>query len=229
MERIKSVSETSLAKLVLIVFAAIGAGMLFVGRLSGPVFSSGPKTQAVTAAPPKGMEVATISGGCFWAMEERFKSLKGVTSALPGYAGGKTPNPSYEEVCSGNTGYAESVNIVFDPKVLSYHDLLDIFMHVHNPTTPNQQGNDSGTQYRSVIFYRTPEQKATAMQVIDEIKNARVWRDPIVTQVVPYTNFYRAEDYHIGYCEKNTDNGYCQYVVGPEVQKFRQEYKARLK
>ncbi|HEY3331730.1 MAG TPA: peptide-methionine (S)-S-oxide reductase MsrA [Capsulimonadaceae bacterium] len=201
-----------------------------VGRSLVPQASgASTRSTAVADTVPAGLETATIAGGCFWAMEERFKMLKGVVSAVPGYSGGKSASPSYEEVCAGTTGHAESVQIVFDPKVISYHDLLDIFMHVHDPTTPNRQGNDSGTQYRSAIFFRNAQQKATAEKVIGEIRTARVWPGAIVTQLTPYTKFYRAEDYHIDYCPNHADNGYCQNVVNPEVDHFKSMYKDWLK
>lgn len=185
-------------------------------------------TGAASAA-PQGREVAVLAGGCFWAMEARFKLLKGVSSVTPGYAGGRTPNPTYEQVCSDTTGYAEAVQIVFDPSVLPYRQLVDIFMHVHDPTTRDRQGNDVGNSYRSAIFYRGASQKAAALDVIRQIEAAHVWPAPIVTEVVPYTNFYRAESYHVDYFARHPENPYCQYVVAPEVSRFRERYRALLK
>jgi len=179
--------------------------------------------------PPAGRDIATIAGGCFWAMEARFKLLKGVDSVTPGYAGGRTSNPTYEQVCTETTGYAEAVQIVFDPKVLTYHDLIDIFMHVHDPTTLDRQGPDMGISYRSAIFYRNNQQKAVAQQVIREIEAKHVWPAPIVTEVTPFTSFYRAEEYHMDYFAHHPENSYCNYVVAPEVAKFRQRYHALLK
>lgn len=181
------------------------------------------------ASVPKGREVATLAGGCFWAMEARFKLLKGVDSVTPGYSGGTTLHPTYEQVCSETTGHAESVQIVFDPKVLSYHDLLDIFMHVHNPTTKDRQGNDVGSSYRSVIFYQGDAQKAVAQQVLREIANANIWPDKIVTELVPFAFFAPAEAYHDNYYALHPENQYCRFVVGPEVDSFIRRYRDRLK
>ncbi|MDR3710102.1 MAG: peptide-methionine (S)-S-oxide reductase MsrA [Capsulimonadaceae bacterium] len=179
--------------------------------------------------PPPGREIATLAGGCFWAMEARFKLLKGVDSVTPGYAGGRIPKPTYEQVCSESTGYAETVQIVFDPKVVSYHDLVDIFMRAHNPTTKDRQGNDVGSSYRSVIFYQDARQKAIAEGVIHEIEKARVWSGAIVTEISPLTAFYPAEAYHDDYYARHPENTYCRFVVGPEVDKFRRDNRARLK
>jgi len=175
------------------------------------------------------MEQATLGGGCFWCLEPIYDALKGVTDVVSGYAGGNVPQPSYEQVCSGRTGHAEVVQITFDPAVISYRELLEVFFTVHDPTTLNRQGADVGTQYRSVIFYHSPEQQATAEQVIGEITRAGVWPDPIVTQVVPFETFYPAEDYHQQYFERNPFQGYCRIVIEPKVAKFRQKYLERLK
>jgi peptide-methionine (S)-S-oxide reductase len=181
------------------------------------------------AQPATGMEVATFGAGCFWSVEAMFKQLKGVTSAEPGYAGGKQANPSYEEVCSGNTGHAEAVNIIFDPKVISYRDLAEIFLTVHDPTTLNRQGADEGTQYRSAIFYRSEAQKRDAEEIIKKVTAARLWNDPIVTQVAPYKQFYRAEDYHLNYYERHPKQPYCVNVITPKIEKFRAKFKDKLK
>jgi len=178
---------------------------------------------------PAGDEIATFSGGCFWAMQAMFSRLKGVDNVEAGYAGGHAPHPTYEEVCTETTGYAETVQIAFDPKVISYRDLVTIFFHVHNPTTPNQQGDDVGTSYRSIIFYHDAAQKATDDSVIAQVTKDRLWSDPIVTEVVPYASFYKAEQYHQDYFAHNPDTGYCRFVVAPKVAKFREEYKDRLK
>jgi peptide-methionine (S)-S-oxide reductase len=174
-------------------------------------------------------EIATLAGGCFWCIEEVFKELKGVDTVVSGYSGGQRPNPSYEQVCTGVTGHAESVQIVFDPKVISFKDLLHVFFTVHDPTTLNRQGADAGTQYRSAIFYHSPEQKATAEEVIREIDSAKVWSDPIVTEVTKFTEFYPAEDYHQNYYERNPEQGYCRIVIAPKVAKFRAKYIGMLK
>lgn len=175
------------------------------------------------------MEQATFGGGCFWCLEPIYDALKGVTDVVSGYAGGDVPSPSYEQVCTGRTGHAEVVQITFDPAVISYRDLLEVFFTVHDPTTLDRQGADVGTQYRSVIFYRSPEQRATAEEVIAEVARQGWWSDPLVTQLVPYETFYPAEDYHQQYFERNPFQGYCRVVIAPKVAKFRQTYLERLK
>ncbi len=172
-------------------------------------------------------EIATLGGGCFWCLEAVFDELQGVKSVESGYAGGRRENPTYEQVCSGATGHAEVVRVIFDPDVISYHDLLEVFFTIHDPTTMNRQGNDVGTQYRSVVFYHSPEQEATARQVIREI--APIWSDPIVTQVEPAPEFYVAERYHQEYFQNNSRQPYCQVVVEPKVQKFRSKFASRRK
>jgi len=174
------------------------------------------------------MTVATIAGGCFWCTEAVFNELSGVTSVESGYIGGEIVDPSYEAVCSGRTGHAEAVRITFDPDVISYADLLDIFFHTHNPTTLNRQGADTGTQYRSAIFPASDEQRAAAEAAIS--RNQQVWDDPIVTSIEPDSTWYPAEPYHQRYFERNgTANGYCAAVVAPKLAKFRKGYAARLK
>ncbi len=173
-------------------------------------------------------EIATFAGGCFWCTEAVFNELRGVESVVSGYIGGETVNPSYEQVCSGRTGHAEAIRIAFDPDVIPYADLLDIFFHTHNPTTLNRQGADSGTQYRSAIFPASPEQRAAAEAAI--ARNQAVWDDPIVTSIEPDSTWYPAEAYHQRYFERNgTANGYCAAVVAPKLAKFRKGYAARLK
>jgi peptide-methionine (S)-S-oxide reductase len=173
-------------------------------------------------------EVATLGAGCFWCVDTLFRELRGVTSVVSGYAGGTRPNPSYEQVCTGATGHAEVVQITFDPQQISYHDLLEVFFSVHDPTTLNRQGADVGTQYRSVIFAHTPEQRATAEQTIAEIDALKIWDDPIVTQVVDAAPFYAAEAYHQNYYTNNPNQGYCRVVIAPKVAKFRSQQLARL-
>ena len=177
----------------------------------------------------KQVEVATLAGGCFWCLEAVFDELKGVESVESGYSGGQTRNPSYAQVCDGDTGHAEVVQVTFDPQLLSYKDLLTIFFTIHDPTTLNRQGNDVGTQYRSAIFYHTLEQKTVSEEVIREISSARLWDNPIVTEVVPFEVFYIAEDYHQEYFKKNPFQGYCRAVIAPKVTKFRHKYAERLK
>jgi len=174
-------------------------------------------------------ETATLAGGCFWCIEAVLEPLEGVDSVVSGYMGGRHPNPSYEAVCTGVTGHAEAVQVTFDPAVLSYADLLELFFAFHDPTTLNRQGPDAGTQYRSAIFFHTPEQKLVAEQVIARLNGEKVFRDPIVTEVTPATTFYPAEDYHQGYYRRNPTQGYCQAMIGPKVAKLRAKYASRLK
>ena len=173
--------------------------------------------------------VATLAGGCFWCLEAVYDELKGVESVESGYSGGQVPNPSYEDVCDGDTGHAEVVQIHFDPSVISYADLLHVFFTIHDPTTLNRQGNDVGTQYRSAIFYHNEEQKRTAEEVIREIEAEKVWNAPIVTEVKPFDQFYMAEKYHQEYFKNNPFQGYCRVVIAPKVTKFRQKFVDRLK
>lgn len=174
-------------------------------------------------------EVATLGGGCFWCLDAVFRQLKGVAKVESGYAGGLLSNPSYHDVCSGMTGHAEVVQITFDPSEISYRDLLGVFFTIHDPTTPNRQGADVGTQYRSAIFYHSPAQRGTAEQVIDELHRNRVWDAPIVTEVKAFTAFYPAERYHQDYYESNPEQPYCRIVIDPKVAKFRKAYLDRLK
>ena len=174
-------------------------------------------------------QTAVLGGGCFWCLEAVFDKLRGVQSVESGYAGGRAVNPSYEDVCNGDTGHAEVVRIVFDPAALSFRDLLRVFFAIHDPTTKDRQGNDVGTQYRSVIFCQTPEQRADAEAVIAELAGAKLWADPIVTEVAGAETFYPAEGYHQEYFERNPRQAYCQFVVAPKVAKFRKEFVDRLK
>jgi peptide-methionine (S)-S-oxide reductase len=174
-------------------------------------------------------KVATLAGGCFWCLEAVFDQLRGVEDVVSGYSGGRRPNPSYEQVCTGATGHAEVVQVTFDPQAISFRDLLRVFFAIHDPTTLNRQGNDVGTQYRSAIFYHSPEQKAIAEEVIAELDTARLWPRPIVTQVAPFEAFYAAEAYHQEYFAHNPNQGYCQAVVAPKVAKFRKQFFDKLK
>lgn len=175
------------------------------------------------------METATLAGGCFWCLEAVFQEVRGVESVQPGYAGGHVPNPTYEQVCTGTTGHAEAVQIRFDPETIPYRELLEIFFTIHDPTTLNRQGPDVGPQYRSGIFYHTPEQERTARQVIAELEASGVWKDPIVTQVVPLEIFYPAEEYHKDYYRRNPEQAYCKIIVAPKVAKLRSLYSSKLK
>jgi peptide-methionine (S)-S-oxide reductase len=179
--------------------------------------------------PTTSQETATLAGGCFWCMEAVFQQIEGVESVVSGYTGGTTLNPTYEQVCSDRSGHAEAVQVTFDPSRISYRDILEIFFSVHNPTTLNRQGEDMGTQYRSAIFYDRDEQKAVAAQLIRELDQARVWKNPIVTQVLPPDKFYPAEDYHRDYFARHPEQAYCQMVISPKVVKLRRQWAKRLK
>jgi peptide-methionine (S)-S-oxide reductase len=180
-------------------------------------------------AEPKNEEVATLGGGCFWCTEAIFSELRGIKKVVPGFSGGTVPNPTYEQVCAGTTGHAEVVQITFDPAVISFKRLLQIFFTVHDPTTPNRQGADVGSQYRSIILYHTEEQKKIALEVMKEVEERRIWSRPIVTQLVPFKEFYEAEDYHRDYFKKNPLQPYCLLMISPKVRKFRKEYAELLK
>ncbi len=175
------------------------------------------------------LETATLGGGCFWCTEAVFDDLKGITEVESGYSGGDVANPTYEQVCTGRTGHAEVVQVTFDPGLISYEDILRIFFTVHDPTTLNRQGNDVGPQYRSVIFYHDDAQKRSAEKVIQEIAAAKIWDDPVVTELSPFRAFYKAEDYHQEYFANNPNQGYCRVVIAPKVAKFRKHYSDRLK
>lgn len=175
------------------------------------------------------MEVATLGGGCFWCMEAVFSELEGVEKVESGYSGGATAHPTYEQVSTGTTGHAEVVQINFDPKVISFEEILEIFFAMHDPTTLNRQGSDVGTQYCSVIFYHNDEQKATAEQVIKKIAEAKIWDAPIVTQIEPFKAFYKAEDYHKDYFKKHPRQPYCRLVITPKIAKLREHYHKKLK
>jgi len=174
-------------------------------------------------------EIATLGGGCFWCLEAVYKDLRGVRSVMSGYAAGHVANPSYKQVCSGNTGHAEVVQIRFDPAEVSYEDLLRVFFTIHDPTTKDRQGNDVGPQYRSIILTHSDAQAATAKAVMKEIAGAKLWPAPLVTQIVPLTVFYPAEAEHDDYYAQNPWSGYCQVVIAPKVAKFRKAFKDRLK
>ena len=174
-------------------------------------------------------EVVTLAGGCFWCLEAVYDDLRGVESVESGYAGGDVLNPTYRQVCSGTTGHAEVVQITFDPSVISFREILEVFFAIHDPTTLNRQGADVGTQYRSAIFYHSPEQKEIAENLIAELNAEGIWDAPIVTEVVPLDKFYVAEDYHQEYFTQNPSQPYCRAVVAPKVAKFRQKFLGKLK
>jgi len=176
-----------------------------------------------------GKQTATLAGGCFWCLEAAFKELRGIERVVSGYTGGAVPNPSYEQVCSGETGHAEAVQITFDPKVISYKEILDIFFSIHDPTTLNRQGNDVGTQYHSAVFYHNEEQKTIAEETIREFESKKVWKGSIVTAIVPFDKFYAAEDCHQDYYQHNSAQPYCRIVIAPKLSKFRSRFAEKTK
>jgi peptide-methionine (S)-S-oxide reductase len=173
-------------------------------------------------------EHATLAGGCFWCLEAVYLELKGVQGVQSGYAGGKRPSPTYEQVCSGATGHAEVVRVAYDPAIVSYKELLDVFFTIHDPTTLNRQGGDKGTQYRSAVFFESPEQQRIALETIAEFTAAKVWDEPIVTEVAPLEKFWPAEDYHNNYFAQNPQNPYCSVVIAPKVSKARKLFLEKL-
>ena len=174
-------------------------------------------------------EAATLGGGCFWCIEAVFNEIRGVEKVQSGYSGGALPYPTYEQVSTGTTGHAEAVQVTFDPKIISFKEILEIFFTVHDPTTLNRQGPDVGTRYRSVIFYHNAEQKATAEKVVAQLNSAKIWRKPIVTQIEPFEAFYEAEDYHNKYFQSHREQPYCKLVIEPKVAKLRKHYTKKLK
>lgn len=174
------------------------------------------------------MEIATFGAGCFWCVEAVFQEIKGVISVASGYAGGHVENPTYKQVTTGTTGHAEVTQIQFDPEQLSYEELLEVFFGTHNPTTLNRQGNDVGTQYRSIIFYHDEEQKEMAEKVKARIDGSGIWKDPIVTEIVPFTKFFKAEDYHQNYYRNNPNQAYCRFVIRPKLDKLERTFTLKL-
>jgi peptide-methionine (S)-S-oxide reductase len=174
-------------------------------------------------------EITTLGGGCFWCLEPVFKNLTGVEEVIVGYSGGMVPNPSYEQVCTGETGHAEVVQITFDPGVVSFSEILEVFFNAHDPTTPNRQGADVGPQYRSIILYHSQKQKEDAERMIEGLDASGAWKAPIVTEVVSFKEFYEAEAYHQDYFAKNPRQPYCQVVIAPKVEKFQKRYGSKLK
>lgn len=175
------------------------------------------------------LETATLAGGCFWCTEAIFQRLRGVTAVVSGYAASQVPNPSYQAVCTGRTGAAEAVQVTYDPAVISFETLLEIFWHLHDPTTLNRQGNDIGTQYRSAIFYQNDEQRKIAEASKERLDKSGAYKNPAVTEIVPFTNFYPAEQYHQNYYNDNRYQGYCMMIIDPKVQKLLKEYRSELK
>ncbi|MFD2873765.1 peptide-methionine (S)-S-oxide reductase MsrA [Mucilaginibacter ximonensis] len=202
----------------LLILMQAGAMSLF----ASPVKSANPKTAAA-------VDTATFAMGCFWCTEAKFQQLRGVKKVISGFSGGHVAHPSYEEVCTGTTGHAETCNIIYDPRVISYDELLEAFFVAHDPTQLNRQGNDVGTQYRSAIFYHNADQKNKANYYIAKLNTAKAYKSPIVTQVVPFKVFYNAEDYHQNYYNLNGSQPYCKYVIQPELEKFKAVFKNKLK
>ena len=193
----------------------------------------GQKKETVTVAEKptnkNNLETITLGGGCYWCVEAVYENLMGVKSAISGFSGGKNANPSYEDVSTGRTGYVEVVQITYDKTVTSLDEIFQVFFTVHDPTTLNRQGADVGTQYRSVIFYKNEEQRLAAQNIIEELKKAKIYESPIVTAVEPFTNFYKAEDYHQDYYENNKNQPYCRMVIQPKIEKFEKIFKDKLK
>jgi peptide-methionine (S)-S-oxide reductase len=188
-----------------------------------------PPPTTTTSMSTSQRDTATLAGGCFWCIEAVFQRLDGVDTVISGYIGGTVANPTYKAVCDGTTGHAEACQVIFDPSVVSYADILHVFFTAHDPTTLNRQGNDVGTQYRSAIFYHSEEQRATAQDYINQLTEAKTWSDPIVTELKPATTFYVAEDYHQNYYDQNGSQPYCSFVVRPKVEKFLQKFGDRVK
>ncbi len=213
--------------LVIIGLGAVGTILFLAGTGTGknPKEHQGEENSMAMTA----MDTATFASGCFWCVEAVFQELKGVQSVVSGYTGGSAVNPSYEEVCSGTTGHAEACQIAYDPKIISYPELLEVFWKTHDPTTLNRQGNDSGTQYRSAIFYHTEEQKKLAEHYKRELDSSGAFDAPIVTEIAPFTKFYKAENYHQNYFNEHGAQPYCIFVIKPKVEKFKKVFKDKLK
>lgn len=213
-----------------VLFSLFAGALLIAGLSNGFAESVGFwQSEKQAAKSSRKTEVATLAGGCFWCLEAVYVQLRGVDKVVSGYSGGHVKNPTYEQVSYGNTGHAEVVQITFDPQVISFKELLEVFFTIHDPTTLNRQGADVGTQYRSAIFYHSQEQKAVADKVIADIGAAKIWREPIVTEVAEFKAFYQAEDYHQRYYELNPDKAYCRMVIEPKVIKFRKQFLPKLK
>jgi peptide-methionine (S)-S-oxide reductase len=215
---------------ILIIFAAIvflfeGCSLNSRSRVTTKIINNIGEQMKDTSK----LETATFGGGCFWCIEAIFQDLKGVEKVESGYSGGTTKYPTYQEVCSGTTGHAEVVQITFNPAIISYDQILEVFWHVHDPTTLNRQGADVGTQYRSVIFYHNDEQKISAENSKKKTEDSKLWDEPIITEISPFMEFYKAEDYHQNYYKDNPEKSYCSLVIAPKVRKFYKEYDYLLK
>jgi len=187
-----------------------------------------PQENAMADTGSRRLEKATLGAGCFWCVEAVFQNVRGITSVVSGYAGGTLPNPTYEQVCTGTTGHAEVVQLTFDPALIPYSEILDMFWKIHDPTTPNRQGNDVGSQYRSIILYHDEAQRKTAETILQQIAASRIWPRPIVTEIVPFTAFYPAENYHQNYYNNNSRHPYCVFVIRPKLDKVKKEFKEKL-
>lgn len=218
-------------KRLLFTTASLATFLLFIAGSCGSAMEAD-NTQIMDGkdtSSSNGLESATLGAGCFWCIEAVYLELKGVKSVVSGYAGGHVDKPSYEEICRGTTGHAEVARIVYDPKVISFDELLEVFWQIHDPTTLNRQGNDVGTQYRSVIFYHTDEQKNSAEKYKMQLDTSGAWDKPIVTEISPLTNFFPAENYHQNYYNNNPNQGYCRFVIAPKMDKFRKVFREKLK
>ncbi|GLI63792.1 hypothetical protein VaNZ11_006876, partial [Volvox africanus] len=211
------------------VFPRNARGLSGVDTTITAVFSASGTSSPATSGTSSKMEVATVGGGCFWCVEACYNMMKGVHSAISGYAAGHVKNPTYKQVCSGTTGHAEVVQITYDPSVVSYKEILEIFLTIHDPTTKDRQGNDVGTQYRSIILTHNDQQTQIAKEVMQEVASEGLWSAPLLTQLEPLDVFYPAEDYHQNYFVQNPGQGYCRAVVGPKVAKFREKFASKLK
>jgi peptide-methionine (S)-S-oxide reductase len=208
-----------LNSLVLVAIAYIGGW-----SINGLTINTYESMQSETVKP---LETATLGGGCFWCIEAIYQKLEGVKSVMPGYAGGTTKNPTYEQVCTGKTGHAEVIQVTYDPSIISFEEILDVFWKVHDPTTLNRQGPDTGTQYRSIILYHNQKQKAIAEKSRQELDKSRFYPDPVVTEIVPLTEFYKAEAYHVNYYNNNPNQPYCTYMIKPKLEKFEKIFKEK--
>jgi peptide-methionine (S)-S-oxide reductase len=216
--RALSVKEVIMKKIIIAFFATFLLNVAWSQKQIKPM----PKSS-------EELQLATFGSGCFWCTEAFFLKVNGVESVTSGYSGGKVKNPTYREVCTGSTGHAEVIQLTYDPKKVSFDELLEVFWNTHDPTTLNRQGADEGTQYRSVVFYHSEEQKKLAEEYKKQLEASRVYKSPIVTEITPITVFYKAEDYHQDYYALNPNQGYCQYVIRPKVEKFKKQFAAKLK
>jgi peptide-methionine (S)-S-oxide reductase len=214
--------------LSLAAIAAVGTCCLALALAANPEGATeqnmAPQQNKMEAADSVDLETTTFASGCFWCTEAVFQQLRGVKSVVSGYANGHVDNPTYEQVCSGTTGYAEAIQVQFDPKQIAFTDLLQVFWQTHDPTTLNRQGNDVGTQYRSAIFYHSDQQRKEAEEYKQQLDASKAFKGPIVTEITPFTNFFSAEKYHQNYYQDNPNQGYCQYVIRPKVEKFRHQF-----